>query len=214
MCSPAICGVALAVCASGCGQARRDAKEPRGAFTAEVVARFPRRQTIAHDTTLQLTVRNRGRHTMPDVAVTLDSFYYRGAHPHLASDRRPVWIVNTGPGAVAAGPPVQTEEVNPPGGGETVFVDTWALGALGPGASRSFAWHVTPVKAGIHTVHYTVAAGLDGKARAQLADGQPVTGSLVARIAPAPAPTHVNPLTGRVVAGANPVSATPVGAVP
>ena len=108
------------------------------------------------------------------------------------------------PGKVATSPPVQTEEVNPPGGGETAFVNTWALGALAPHASRFFIWHVTPVKAGVHTVHYTVAAGLDGKSLARLAGGGLATGSLIASIAPAPPRTHVNPETGEVEAGPHP----------
>ncbi len=200
--------------ASGCGEATRNAREASGIYTVEVVkARFPAKQAIAHDTRLALVVRNAGARTIPNVAVTLDSLDYASAYPHLAANKRPVWIVNTGPGAVSARP-VQTEEINPPGGGETAYVNTWALGALAPGASRSFVWRVTPVKTGIHTVRYAVAAGLDGKARARLAAGGPATGKFVVAVAPAPPPTHVNPQTGRVAAGANPVAPGPVPAVP
>ncbi len=149
-------------------------------------------------------MRNAGARTIPNIAVTLDSFYYTSTYPKLAVNKRPVWIVNTGPGRVATSPPVQTEEVNPPGGGETAFVNTWALGALAPHASRIFIWHVTPVKAGVHTVHYTVAAGLDGKARARLAGGGLATGSLIASVAPAPPRTHVNPETGEIEPGPHP----------
>ncbi len=209
-----MCGVVLGMLAGGCGEAQRDAHEPKGVYQVEVVkARFPARQAISHSTQLALTVRNASAHTLPNVAVTLYSLYYTSTYPHLASNKRPVWIVNTGPGAVSTRP-IQTEEINPPGGGETAYVNTWALGALAPGASKSFVWHVTPVKAGLHTVHYTIAAGLDGRARAQLSGGGAVTGSLVAQIAPAPPPTHVDPQTGQVVAGANPVPATPQPASP
>jgi hypothetical protein len=146
--------------------------------------------------------------------VTLDSFYYTSSYPKLAVPKRPVWIVNTGPGAVATSPPIQTEEVNPPGGGETAFVNTWALGALAPHASRAFIWHVTPVKAGLHTVHYTVAAGLDGKAQARLAGGGLATGGLTASIAPIPPRTHVNPETGAIVPGPYPTHTTEQPASP
>jgi hypothetical protein len=109
---------------------------------------------------------------------------------------------------------VYTQEVNPPGGAETAFVNTWALGALAPGASRSFVWRVTPIKAGVHAVHYTVAAGLDGKSRARLASGGLPTGMFVAQIAPKPPATHVNPETGRIVAGPNPAPVAPQPAAP
>jgi hypothetical protein len=213
--SLAVCGVALGALASGCGGAQRNAHEPTGSYTVEVLhARFPAKQAMAHDTKLALTVRNAGAQTIPNVAVTLDSFYYTSTYPKLSSNKRPVWIVNTGPGAVAINPPVRSEEVNPPGGGETAFVNTWALGALAPGASTSFVWHVTPVKAGMHTVHYAVAAGLDGKASARLAGGGPPVGAFLAAIAPLPPAKHVNPETGQIAAGPNPVPVAPQPAAP
>lgn len=171
-------------------------------------ARFPVKQAVARDTRLALIVRNPGVRTIPNVAVTLDSFYYTSTYPHLASSKRPVWIVNTGPGAISARP-VQSEEVNPPGGAETAYVNTWALGPLAPHAIKRFVWRVTPVKAGVHVVRYAVSAGLDGKALARLAGGGLAVGRFVAAIAPAPPPTHVNPETGRVTAGPAPASVVP-----
>jgi hypothetical protein len=204
--SLAVCGVMVAALASGCGETQRNAHEVARAYPVEVLAaRFPAKQAMAHDTRLTLIVRNAGVRVIPNVAVTLTSFYYTSDYPKLSSRKRPVWVVNTGPGAVATNPPIQTEEINPAGGGETAFVNTWALGALAPHASRAFVWHVTPVKAGIHTVHYTVAAGVDGKARARLASGGLATGSLTAQIAPVPPATHVNPETGAIAPGPNPV---------
>ncbi len=206
----AVCGVMLCVLASGCGAGRRNAREVARTYPVEVLAvRFPAKQAIARDIRFTLIVRNAGVRTIPNVAVTLDSFYYTSTYPKLASNKRPVWVVNTGPGAVATDPPVQTQEINPPGGGETAFVNTWALGALAPHASRAFIWRVTPVKAGLHTVHYTVATGLDGKALARLASGGPAAGSLTAFIAPTPPRTHVNPETGLIVPGSPPVPSTP-----
>ena len=175
---------------------------------------FPAKQQIAHDTRLALIVRNAGAKTIPNVAVTLDSFYYTSTYPKLSSKKRPVWIVNTGPGAIATAPPVRTVEVNPPGGGETAYVNTWALGALAPGRSKRFVWKVTPVKAGLHAVHYVVAAGLDGKAVARLAGGGRPVGRFVASIAPKPRATHVNPETGRIAPGPNPVPVAPQPAAP
>lgn len=206
--SLAACGVILVALLSGCGEGERNAREVARTYPVEVrVAHFPRKQAIAHNTQLVLIVRNAGARTIPNIAVTLDSFYYTSTVAKLSVNKRPVWIVNTGPGVVASAPPVKTEEVNPPGGGETAFVDTWALGALAPHASRAFIWRVTPVKAGVHTVHYTVAGGVDGKALARLAGGGLARGSLTAVIAPAPRRTHVNPETGAIEQGPNPVPA-------
>lgn len=208
------CCACVALLALGCGEAKRDAHEPKGDFTVEVVkASFPARQAIAHDARLELAVRNAGGRTIPDVAVTLDSLSYESSYPNLAARERPTWIVNQGPGPIA-NPPVETEEVNPPGGGLTAFVHTWALGALAPGATRTFVWHVTPVKAGSQSVRYQVAAGLDGKSRARLADGLPASGRLAATVAPRPPATHVNGQTGVIQAGPSPTSPGPVPAAP
>ncbi len=211
----AMCGVLLGALASGCGESERNAREVKGVYSVEVLrAHFPARQQVAHDTRLALIVRNAGAKTIPNVAVTLDSFYYTSTYPKLSSKKRPVWIVNTGPGATATAPPVQTQEVNPPGGGETAYVNTWALGPLAPGRSKRFTWKVTPVKAGLHTVHYVVAAGLDGKAVTRLARGGRPLGRFVALIAPKPRATHVNPETGQIAAGPNPAPVAPQPAAP
>ncbi len=203
-----VCGAFLAALMGGCGSARRNTHEVATTYPVEILrARFPAKQAISRDERFTLVVRNAGARTIPNIAVTLDSFYYTSAYPKLSVRKRPVWIVNTGPGKVATSPPIQTEEVNPPGGGETAFVNTWALGALAPHASRFFIWHVTPVKAGMHTVHYTVAAGLDGKAHARLVGGGLATGSLTASIAPVPPRTHVNPETGDIEPGPHPAFA-------
>jgi hypothetical protein len=212
--SLAACAASAALLVAGCGESERDAKEPKGTYAVEVVrASFPRRQAVARDTRLELVVRNAGSQTIPNVAATVDSFYYRSDYPRLAVSKRPVWIVNTGPGAVA-NPPVESEQVNPHGGGETAFVNTWALGPLPAGRRARFVWRVTPVKSGRHTVHYTVAAALDGKSVAQLAGGGTPTGRLLAQIAPLPPRTHVDPETGLIAPGPHLASPGAVGAVP
>jgi hypothetical protein len=199
----------LGVCAliaSGCGIARQDAHEAKGTFTMKVIdSSFPESQAIARPTSLELQVQNTSASTVPNVAVTLDSFYYTSHYPELAANKRPVWVVEQGPGPIAK-PPIESEAVSPPGGGQTTYVNTWALGPLAPGGTQTFVWRVVPVKAGIHTVHYTVAAGLAGKAKAALASGGQVQGELTANIAPAPPATHVDPSTGRVTAGAFPLT--------
>lgn len=212
--SIAACGTLLGLLAVGCGEAQRNASEASGIYTVEIVrARFPSRQAIASDTTLELAVRNAGAKTIPNVAVTLDSLSYQSEYPSLAARERPTWIVNRGPGPVAR-PPVETETVTPPGGATTAFVHTWALGALAPGATKLFVWHVTPVKAGTQTVHYAVSAALDGKAKARLQNGQLPIGRFAVAIAPRPPVTHVDPETGRIAPGPTPVPVTPQPAAP
>jgi hypothetical protein len=191
--------------AAGCGSgARQDAREPQGTFALAVVrAAFPAKQSIARPTSLVLVVRNVGTRTAPNVAVTLDSFYYTSHFPELAANKRPIWVVERGPGAIPT-LPVQSEAVSPPGGGQTAYVNTWALGPLPPGGTRIFRWQVVPVKAGVHTVDYTVAAGLAGRARAGFASGGPPRGRFTASIAALPPARHVNPNTGQVVPGPYP----------
>ena len=46
-------------------------------------------------------------------------------------------------------------------------------------------WNVTPVQGGTFTVHYRVAAGLQGKAKAVTADGSAPQGEFVVRISTA-----------------------------
>ncbi len=150
-------------------------------------------------------MRNVSSQTAPNVAITLDSLQYVEKYPELSASQRPVWVVERGPGAIAK-PPVQTEEVSSPGSGETVYVNTWALGPLAAGATETFRWLLTPVKSGLHIVHYTVAAGLGGNAKAALPSGAPVKGRFVAYVTPAPPARHVNPNTGQVQPGEYPTA--------
>ena len=195
-----------ALFASGCGGgARQDAQEPKGTFSLQVLhASFPAKQSIARPVALELRVRNSGAHATPNVAVTIDSFSYTEKFPELAADKRPVWVIEQGPGAIPLRP-VRSEAVSPPGGGQTNYVNTWALGRLAPGGTRTFLWRVVPVKAGLRTVHFTVAPGLAGKARAA-SDSGPIQGQFTVDVAPADPARHVDPNTGRVVPGAFPLT--------
>jgi len=196
----AACACALLIAGCG-GGSRQDAHEPSGTYTLQVLgASFPASQSIARQTSMTLHVRNPGPRAVPNLAITIDSFDYNSDYPGLADRKRPVWVIERGAGAIAS-PPVESEEISPPGGGQTAYVNTWAFGALPAGASRMLTWHVVPVKSGKWTVHYTVAAGLAGKAKARLAGGGLVRGRFAVDIAPAPKITHVNPNTGRVEVG-------------
>ena len=199
-------GVCVVLLVAGCGGSSQDAHETKATYNVRVVrAYFPAHQSIASQTRLVLQVRNTGTQTVPNVAVTIDSFAYTSNYAELSSNKRPIWVVEDGPGAIPKRP-VQSEAVSPPGGGQTAYVNTWALGALAPGHTGTFLWRVVPVKAGTYTLHYTVAAGLAGNARAQLAGGGHAIGHFTVAIAPRPPATHVDPETGQVVPGAYPVT--------
>jgi hypothetical protein len=190
------------VLASGCGSSATDASEPKGSFTVRVThASFPARQSVASEERLVLSVKNTSAHTVPDVSVAVNSFEYLSDYANLAARRRPIWVIDHGPGPLPQRP-VETVEVDAPAGGTTANYDVWALGSLAPGATRSFVWHVTAVKPGTHTVTYRVYAGLGGKAKATLAGGAVPTGRFKVDIAGQPSPKHVNPQTGRVEEGA------------
>jgi hypothetical protein len=174
---------AACVAVAGCGGTRQDANEPAATFQVRVVdASFPARQHIAQRTRMRIVVRNVGRRTVPDVAVTVHGFDRRLKRADLADASRASWIIDQGPR-----------------GGDTAYVSTWALGALAPGRTRTFEWMVTPTFAGKHDVTYEVAAGLAGKARVQLEAGHPPGGSFKVDVSSRPATATVDPTTGAVI---------------
>ena len=146
---------------AGCGgQDRQDEDEPSGEFPVQVVdAEFPSDQKLAERSELRITVKNAGNETIPNIAATVKSFDYKKDAPNLADPSRPFFVVNRGPE-----------------GGETAYVDTSALGPLRPGETKDFVWNVTAVRAGDFKIDWSIAAGLDGKAKA-VEDGQTPTGS-------------------------------------
>jgi hypothetical protein len=176
---------------AGCGGQRQDANEPSGTFPVAITrATFPATQSLAAHPKMAISVRNAGTKAIPDVAVTLvdprlgtqaQAFAVTSDQPELASRSRPVWIVDRGPVS-----------------GDTAYSNTWALGRLKPGATRTFLWAVTPVQAGRYTIEYRVAAGLNGKARARLAGGGVPRGLFHVHVCGQPAQAIING-SGQVV---------------
>jgi hypothetical protein len=187
----AVTSVAL----SGCGGGdRQDKNEKGGTYNVEILdAKFPSKQHLADQSKLEITVRNADNKTIPDVSVTIGgdptkpaaAFGARSDQTGLADPSRPVWIVDDGPR-----------------GGTTAYVNTWALGALKPGASKRFVWKVTAVRAGVNTVSYKVNAGLNGKAKAQLPGGDPPGSSFTVDISDAPPQSSVDDNGNVVKSGA------------
>jgi hypothetical protein len=215
--------LALAACGGG---ARQDASEPNGNFHVQASAAWTTSQTLSQHTKLVITTRNMGNKTIPDVAVTITDGSPTDPHlgtraqafqellnmPGLASQSRPVWIVDQAPGTHAGPCPTLNQNGEPasayannysactggPGGAVTAYSNTWALGPLRPGKAVTFEWHLTAVKPGTHYVYWRVAAGLNGKAKAIAPDGMPPRGSFTVNISHSPAQAYVDN-NGRVV---------------
>jgi hypothetical protein len=220
-----VLGVLLAAGVASCGGTRQDASEPEGNFPVSIVsADFPSKQQLAQNTNLNLTVENSGDKSIPDLAITVfttsnattsestttttgttdtgttgtaqelptsqGSFSVRSEQEGLAIPFRPVWILEEGFPKLAG----QTASA----GAEAAQTDTYAFGPLPAHQSKQIVWNVTPVQAGTYTVHYRVAAGLQGKAKAVTADGSVPEGEFVVRISSAPPQTRVDD-SGKVV---------------
>lgn len=198
----------LAVASAGCGgsEERQDVDEPAGKFPVEVTAaKFPTTQRLAQTSDLIMEIENSGEETVPDLAVTIytgdekasEPFYIRSEQPGLADPSRPVWILEEGY------PKLLTEDVRlgnvdqaPPSGAEAAQTNTYSFGAVKPGDSKQIVFRVTPVKAGTYTVHYELAAGLNGKAEAVTNGGDPVEGEFVVTITDKPPRARVNDAGG------------------
>ena len=166
--APALAVLAFAGCGGG---ERQDENEPEGDFQVEVVeATFPQDQKLAKRSELVIVVRNADQKEIPNVSVTMKGLDYRKDDPELADQRRPQFVVN---GKFKEFGNIEDAQAQTPNGIENpTYVDTWSLGPLKPGESKRFRWDVTAVKAGPYELSYSVAAGLDGKARAIDASGE------------------------------------------
>jgi hypothetical protein len=183
---------ALALAGAGCGDQRQDANAPSGEFDVEVTdASFPAKQRIAQAATLTLEVANRGDRAVPNLAVTVATeprkggeapiaFGQASADRTLADSARPVWILDAGPA-----------------GGDSAYTNTWALGPLGKGQTRTIEWKLTAIEAGRYTLAWRLAPSLVGDAK--LAGGR-TKGEFAVTIADEPVPASVD-REGDVVRG-------------
>lgn len=205
--------IAATVVLNACGGGGSDqsASEPKGNFPVQVAAAtFPASQRLAEQTHLTIAVRNNGSQTIPNVAVTICNVTCAYPAPkgqgtdaaafsedleqaNLASPSRPIWIVDQPPG-----PCRFVCKAGGPGGAVTAYSNTWALGQLKPGATAKFRWAVTAVKPGRHIVAWQVAAGLNGNAKAVLADGSAPQGTFKVTVQSRPEQSYVT-ASGKVV---------------
>ena len=170
--------------AGGCGGGQRqDANDPHGTYMVDLErAQFPSSQRIAKRANFVITVRNVGDATIPNLAVTLHGFTRRTGSSRDASPSASLWIIDA-----------------PPPGAQTAIEDTWAAGALQPGERATLRWRVTPIVAGTHVLNYSIAPSLQDRARARLAGGGASRGTLTVNVLAKPAPSRVDPHTGRVI---------------
>lgn len=200
--SAAAACLAAALAVGACGdEERQDENEPEGEFPVSVeTAKFPPNQRLAKTVDLVLEIENVGEETVPDLAVTIwtgdemadGSFHTRSEQEGLADPNRPVWILeNDYPKLLRPGTEPSELEQEPTAGAETAATNTYAFGPLPPGESITPVWRVTPVQGGTYTVHYEVAGGIDGRAKAVTRGGSPVEGEFVATISTKPPQARV-----------------------
>jgi len=165
------------------------------------VAEFAPKQRLAETTDLELAFLNTGDETIPDLTLTIytgdvkadGSFNVRSEQEGLADPNRPVWILeNDFPKFLEAGTSTKDLDTAPTAGAETSSTDTYVFGELAPDEEIHVVFRVTPVVPGTYTVHYEVAAGLDGNARAVTDTGEPVVGEFVATITDQPSASKVD----------------------
>jgi hypothetical protein len=152
---------------SGCGGAdRQDKGEPEGTWKVDVLsASFPGEQHLADKPRLKITVKNVDDREVPNLAVTVDGFYIREQDRNFQDPARPIWVLE-----------------RPPTNSTTAYTNTWAVGKVPAGQTRTLTWDLSAVRAGTYTLRFRVAAGLDGKAKATLPDGSTASGSFIARV--------------------------------
>ena len=191
----AIALLALSVVAAGCGGGpRQDESERSGSYRLEVAnAKFPASQSSAERAADEGQVRHphtKDAPTLPRPVETPPSkagegtvaFGQRVDDDRLSDPERPVWVVDEGPV-----------------GGDSAATNTWSLGRLEAGQTKTFRWKVTAIQPGDYTIKYSVSPGLNGKAK--LAGN--AEGSFQVKIDNKPVPARVND-KGQVVRGEEP----------
>ncbi|MBS1871230.1 MAG: hypothetical protein JSS99_16380 [Actinobacteria bacterium] len=183
---------AVALALAGCGGSNGPSETAASYSVAIPVSSFPARQLLAQHVVLRIDVRNESARTIPDVAATIETgsasdgagvqaFGASLDGSALASRSRPVWVVDESPVS-----------------GDTAYANTWALGPIRPHATRSFAWHVVPVRAGRYTLRYQLTGSTGGSSRLRLADGGAARGSFSVDVSGTPPQVHVT-RDGRIV---------------
>ena len=180
----AAAATAALVLAAGCGGGERQDADVRAAtYTVEQPRiSFPKEQELADETVMSVAVTNAGDEQIPNLAITVEAdregtqaaaFGTLSDQPRLASRSRPVWIVDESPGA-------------------TAYANTWALGPVEPGATRTFRWRVSSIRAGRWRVGYRLAGALGNPARGVFEDGAPAAGAVTIDVSSKPGQARID----------------------
>lgn len=203
---------AAVLTACGAGENHSAGRAPTRYTVAVPTAKFARLQHVAVPTHLVIRVRNTSPQAIPNISVTICNvtcsagagagegagtsagpFATQLSAPDLAGRSRPAWIVDRPPGtcgySCAAGGP---------GASVTTEPNTWAMGALRPGATARFEWSLTPVAPGTYLVAFEIAGSLDRGSHTALRDGSAARGTFKVTISGSPPKQTVND-SGRIV---------------
>ncbi len=181
-----LAALAAAVLLGACGGSESSNDEPTGSFHVKVTeASFPPRQDLGQTSLLRLGVRNTGKRAIPGLTVSFTVAGKQGVESslpfgvsdkgaELASSDRPVWVL-------AQGYP-RLQGSSSPGGASTSNPKTFDFGELKPGKTVHAVLKLSAVRPGKHTLLYTIAAGLSGKAKAKTTGGVAPGGSFTSVI--------------------------------
>lgn len=211
----ALAGCAL-VAACGSSGARQDAAEKKvdGNYPVQITAAsFPTAQVLSQHVRMTIAIRNAGNKTIPNIAVTVCPVTCRYPAAPGQGTSSAVFDTNLGQDSLDNPSPPLWVVDRPPergggcgwscrqgggGGSQTSYPNTWAMGALKPGATATFTWGVTAVSPGRHIVAWQVAAGLNGDAHAVLAGGGAPQGRFVVEVSNRAAQSYVDN-SGKIV---------------
>ena len=154
-------------------------------------ASFPAKQRISEPATLKLEVANRGDRAVPNLAVIVETAR-RGGPGARRVRARPATTRRSPTPRARSGSSTRARR-----GGESVYTNTWAVGPLGEGQSRTVEWKLTAMRPGSYTVAWRLAPALVGDVT--LADGR-TEGEFAVTISDRPVPARVND-DGEVVRG-------------
>lgn len=177
--------MAVAVLLAACGESSGD-KEPAGNYKVGVTAAsFPSKQDLGQTSLLELSFKNEGEDTVPNLVVSFSLAGKEGAAASLpfgiherqvglANPTRPVWVLSEHFPKLAG--------TSGKGGATTSDPKTFSFGPIKAGETTAAVWKLSAVRQGKYTLRYQVGGGLSGEAKTKTAGGVAPGGTFVAEI--------------------------------
>lgn len=142
--------VVVAMMLAGCGSERQDADAPTGKWEVSVLEwKFAKNQPLGTPQDFQIKVRNEDTRTIPSLILTISGLKTIVYQPGAASNVRPIWLPKDADYA-------NVTPYNSP------LNTSYNLGALDPGAIKTYTLSLTPLRRGSHEVGYRLAPSLFG----------------------------------------------------